>query len=241
MLRTRLVAALLPAVLAGLVGCPGFGEQDATTGALEPPTYLESVGPLLQERCVSCHGGDDRDRVRAEFRLDRCADGADGVLGARAMRERIVAQVSTDAMPRDQDPLSSAEKALLASWAESGGACEPVFSSHVRPLFATYCVACHGLGEPKDPTTPDTLRLDRCTTPETGDAVGAQEAAELIRIWLTDPLDPMPPIGEVPRPSEAEVNRMLLWIDRGAPCGDDPGGQPQDADGSTLDGGAEGL
>ncbi len=219
MLRCRSVAGLLCAALLGAFGCPGFGDKTPNTGALEPPTYEESVQPLLQERCFSCHGGDDRERD--DFRLDHCGDLPGGVLGARSMRARIVEQVDTDAMPREGEPLSAAEKALLRSWSESGGACAPGYADHVRPLLQVYCVMCHGLGEPKDPATPPTLRLDRCTTPDTGDAVGARDAAELIRVWLEDPANPMPPVGEEPRPSDAEVDRILRWLDRGAPCDDE--------------------
>lgn len=223
MLRCRLVVALGSAIL-GASGCPGFGDKVVTSGVLEPPTYVESVQPLLERRCLSCHGGEQR--VRADFRLDRCEDGDDGVKGARAMRQTLLEQVSSDAMPRGQEPLSPAEKKLLSSWAETGGACEPGYAEHVRPLFTAYCIDCHGVGTPRDPTTPDTLRLDRCTTtPELGGALAASDAAEEIRIWLDDPSGVlMPPLGEEPQPSRAEVDRILLWIGRGAPCAEDDDG-----------------
>lgn len=217
MLRCRSISGLLGTLLLGALGCPGFGDKEPTTGALEPPTYVESVRPLLAERCFSCHAGADRERE--EFRLDSCED-TGGVLGARSMRERMVEQVSTDAMPDEGDPLTVAEKALLSSWAASGGACEPGYT-HVRPLLQRYCVACHGPGEPKDPNTPPGLRLDRCTTRDPLEGFGAHDSAALMEVWLTDPFNPMPPVGEEPRPTDAEVQRILLWIARDAPCLED--------------------
>lgn len=210
-MTTRRLLGLLASSVFALAGCPGFGDKDATT--LLPPTYAESVGPLLaseEARCTRCHGGEER--VRDDFRLDRCDD-ADGVLGARSMRAQVARVVESDEMPQDGDALSSASKTLLRAWADAGGDCRPNFEEHVRPLFERYCLDCHGASAPRDATTPETLRLDLCADDAQDGRLNAWQAYELIELYVFEERTaPMPPADE-PQPTADERQRLQLWLD----------------------------
>lgn len=101
----------------------------APVAGAEPPAvdFTLDVYPLLQQRCLHCHGAD---RQEGSLRLDRreFADrgGHTGspVLGGTVETNGILRRVTTaDAairMPKGESPLSDAEVAVLRRWVEQG-------------------------------------------------------------------------------------------------------------------------
>src|SRR5262249_13045430 len=92
----------------------------------------------------------------------------------------------------------------------------------VKPIFAKYCVDCHG---PKKQKTG--LRLDTAAAVRKGNdggpviVPGRAKDSPLLHALLGDKeLTKMPPEGR-PQPSAAEIDIIKRWIDAGAPAPND--------------------
>jgi hypothetical protein len=89
------------------------------------------------------------------------------------------------------------------------------WQSWAQGFFATYCVPCHGAGAPggRDYRVQANVVRDaaeiRCGVAVTQDPS-----------WNCDPAFPPPkqfPIGNGPKPSDADRGRLVAWITAGAP------------------------
>jgi cytochrome c553 len=90
------------------------------------------------------------------------------------------------------------------------------FEKHIRPLFLTHCISCHGPDKQKGG-----LRLDSAAGWQTGGdsgpaiAAGDPERSRVLKaIRYTNRDLKMPPDGKL---SEAEISAMEQWIREGAP------------------------
>lgn len=91
--------------------------------------YRQSVRPLLQQRCVSCHGALKQE---GGLRLDTAAlahRGGDsgaaitaGKLDQSLLWERVTAADPEDRMPPEGEPLDGEQRKALRRWIESGAA-----------------------------------------------------------------------------------------------------------------------
>ena len=93
----------------------------ASLGAVD---YETEIRPILEERCLDCHGPD---KQKAELRVDRRMSllrGGDGGLPALVpgnpmkshLLERIRSEDPDERMPSKGDPLSEGEIGLLEQW-----------------------------------------------------------------------------------------------------------------------------
>jgi len=91
-------------------------------------SFVRDIAPILQRRCVACHGGD---KAEGGWRADSLAaltqagaSGAESFLARhRAESEAFVRITSTDAdlrMPLDGEPLSNLEIDAIARWIDAG-------------------------------------------------------------------------------------------------------------------------
>lgn len=134
------------------------------------PTYCKEVKPILDRTCGGCHGSPPSGGAPGTFRLDTYAD-AGGVQGAGAKALRIKARaVVQQSMPPVGAPAPTPEElGLLAAWVDAGapecgdvvvppGGGTPAapqvpevvrFSEHVQPVLSTFCISCHGGGDPE--------------------------------------------------------------------------------------------
>jgi len=90
------------------------------------------------------------------------------------------------------------------------------FQRDVRPIFAEYCLACHG---PDVRDRKAELRLDSPAALRHADAIRPGNAAgsQLVaRIVSTDPEFVMPPPESGKKPSQAQIATIRRWIDGGA-------------------------
>src|SRR6056297_1375061 len=80
--------------------------------------FETDVAPILQSRCLGCHGPTGEGGVR----LDRFDDAAETWVPGDPAASRLIEQVSgpEPAMPLDGDPLSGAEVATLRAWVAAG-------------------------------------------------------------------------------------------------------------------------
>ncbi len=89
--------------------------------------FNERVRPLLQERCVECHGGK---KQKGELRLDAKVfafkGGHDGMAivpgdpGKSLLFQRLISEDSDERMPPKGPPLSAEQIAAVKSWIEAG-------------------------------------------------------------------------------------------------------------------------
>lgn len=108
-------AALLSCV-AVLVGC------EARELPSRSPEFKADVEPVLQERCTSCHGGDDPEGgYSTETYLDAIGCTQDGDVATLADEDGGVAPLLAALEREDHEGLlSSAERSVLSTWVDDG-------------------------------------------------------------------------------------------------------------------------
>ncbi len=99
----------------------------ATAPATVSVDFATHIKPVFAKHCVSCHGPI---KQRAGIRLDTGAQTLRGGKGGAivvphkpadsALIKAVLGQDDLEKMPKDADPLSSAEIALLTAWIEQG-------------------------------------------------------------------------------------------------------------------------
>ncbi len=116
---------------------------------------------------------------------------------------------------------------MLALYCASVCAAEatpPDFTKDIAPIFATYCVGCHGADEPESNLSLETFdQLERGGDHGAVMVPGRSDASRLIRM-LSGELEPKMPPEDNDAPTAAEINLLRAWIDAGAkgPDGDAP-------------------
>lgn len=108
----------------------------------EAVVYEHLVAPVLQARCVSCHGPD---KQKGDLRLDSpegiLAGGSSGpvIVPGRAAESRMIQRIwlppeHEDVMPpRGRPPLSAAEAELLRWWVDRGASFDQVVGRETPP------------------------------------------------------------------------------------------------------------
>jgi mono/diheme cytochrome c family protein len=101
------------------------GDGGATPTA--PVDFARDIKPVLEARCVSCHGPA---KQRGGFRLDRKSDALKGGDSGPAIRpgksnnspllQRISSVVKSERMPPTGERLSNAQVAVLRAWIDQG-------------------------------------------------------------------------------------------------------------------------
>ena len=107
-----------------LAGCWMLSAQSAA-----PPDFNRDIRPLLEKRCISCHG---RLKQKGDLRLDVGAlvrhGGKHGVVvkpgqsSQSRLLERLQSTDPEERMPPDGKPLEPEQIALLAAWIDAGAA-----------------------------------------------------------------------------------------------------------------------
>ena len=83
-------------------------------------SFSRQIAPILVSRCVSCHG----DKPAGGLHLNSFAGlrrgGQSGSLLTASGHSPLWAAIDSGAMPKDQDPLSAAERRLFRQWLDDG-------------------------------------------------------------------------------------------------------------------------
>jgi hypothetical protein len=115
---------LVCGLVANLVYIPALPGMSA-----EPVDYSRDIRPLLENRCVACHGPDDQ---QSGLRLDAAAlirqggDRGPAVVSGKSSESLLIRVLAAGSdiprMPKDDEPLAPAEIELLKTWIDSGAA-----------------------------------------------------------------------------------------------------------------------
>jgi hypothetical protein len=125
-LRWLLASLTLLGVVAPATTRPGSAQQ---TPAGPPVDFARDVWPILESRCVGCHGPQ---KQRGGLRLDRrdaALDGGDsgkvllpGNAAASPLVKRVGSHNKLERMPPTGEPLTAKQVAVLRAWIDQGAA-----------------------------------------------------------------------------------------------------------------------
>ena len=122
-----LVAASLPVVVSAAE--PSGSEDDRRV------TFERDVAPILNSRCLKCHGGESRESgfdVRRRFSIVRGGDSGPAMVPGQPKQSLLIEMIDEGLMPPEGEPrLRANEIALLRRWIENGAA---ISGNEERPL-----------------------------------------------------------------------------------------------------------
>ena len=154
LIRLSLLTAWL-LVVPGAI--PAAAESDP------PPGFETRILPVLQAKCLACHGPQSRqgelDLGSLESLLEGGASGPSVVPGS-AEQSLLFQKVETGQMPLGQDPLSPRDLEIIRRWIDQGALADgqdpeafqtrkdlkPTVTSHdvLAPILHVRCLICHG-------------------------------------------------------------------------------------------------
>src|SRR5213082_2154623 len=115
----------------GIVGCVlfftavlTFGQAQNPDAPSTPVSFSKDLAPILAKKCVACHGPE---KSKGHFRLDsfdwlmkggesKSASIVPGQPEQSELVRRLTTQDEDDRMPQKDEPLPSAQIALLERW-----------------------------------------------------------------------------------------------------------------------------
>src|SRR6266545_3382270 len=219
-------------LLACLVALPLF--CNAAFAADPPaPSFQKDVRPLLEAKCVRCHGGKAK---KADLDLSTAAgvlkggESGPAVVAGKPEKSLLYEKVHKGEMPpAKKDALATAEVELIRKWIADGaklpaGSAEVTLTQHdVIPIMLRHCTACHGRHKQEanlDLRTPAAMLKGG----KSGPAVVPGKPAES-RVVQRIAAGEMPPpkrlVEACVKPVEkAELDTVTKWIAAGAPVVD---------------------
>ncbi len=197
-------------------------------GAGEPsPSYSQVVQPLLQARCVRCHGDKAR---KADLDLstpEGIAKGGESgpvIVPGKPDESLLYSKVHAGKMPPSKkDRLSEAEVDSLRRWIAAGASApspKALTQHDVLPILLRRCTVCHGPTR-KEGNLDLRTRAALLRGGKTGPAIvpGNPQESLLIRKVQSGQMPPHERLVEVSvKPIEpAEIETLSRWIAQGAP------------------------
>lgn len=238
-MNVRAISFLVLAGLGLLWGCTGFGDVDPRETILID--YESHVRPLIEQRCVGCHGDPpiggsvtitdeasaiehaDRIHARAVIMGDMPPGSPLTTTEKRILDTWIRAVVSTPA-PNEGGSAGSAGGSEGTDGGEAGISAEetpPNWDDDIGPLFELTCVACHSAAAPQsglDLSTYEGISVG-------GDQGGLIDTTDVTQSLLIDYLRgqngklQMPPGSPL---TETEIVQVEVWLMQGAAQGEAP-------------------
>ncbi len=230
LLRMALVGALA-LTMGGLHSLTGDDAKPSAKTDSRPTTFDE-IRPLLQAKCVRCHG----DKVaKAELNLNTLAGALKGaeagavIVPGNPEKSHLFEQVHSGLMPPGKkDKLDAPEVELIRSWIAGGAkpgksdvaSAEPVSQHDVIPIVLRRCTACHGLHRKENGLDLRT-KAAMLRGGKSGPAIVPSKPAESLLIKRIAAGQMPPParlIEACVKPVEAtELAILTRWIADGAP------------------------
>ncbi len=126
-IRSMWLLVLSGAALAGSALVTALPGSAADSPAAAAPVFEKNILPVLQAKCVRCHGGDKQKAgldVRTRAALLEGGDSGPALVPGAAAKSPLWEKVLSDKMPPGKDKLTSAEKELLRTWIDKGAAAQ---------------------------------------------------------------------------------------------------------------------
>ncbi len=209
-------AALWAAVLAGAQAPAG------PPASSEKIDFARDVEPILERRCLGCHGDAKQGGLDLRTREAAMTGGARGPVlvpgnAGESRLFRVIAGLEQPAMPVSGQAVPAAEVAVIKGWIDQGAIWEiPVsFAADIQPIFAGSCWNCHGEGQRSSGFDLRTRESALRGGSRGSDIVpGSAEQSRLYRRVAGREEPAMPAQGA--RLTPAQVEAVKRWIDAGA-------------------------
>ena len=148
-----------------LAGCLAVapGAIPATADSESPAGFETRILPILQAKCLACHGPQNQEKeLDLGSRQSLLKGGASGpsIVPGSAEQSLLFQKVETGEMPLGQDPLSPGELDSIRRWIDQGALADgqdpaafqarndlkPAVTSHevLMPILHVRCLICHG-------------------------------------------------------------------------------------------------
>ncbi|MFN5948762.1 MAG: c-type cytochrome domain-containing protein, partial [Pirellulaceae bacterium] len=96
--------------------------------SVAPISFRESIAPILQESCVSCHGARKAEggyRIDTLGKLEIAGDGGTAPIDRKEwtkseIYQRIISEDSSTRMPAEREPLTKEQIEVIAKWLAQG-------------------------------------------------------------------------------------------------------------------------
>ena len=193
--------------------------------AATPPGFEADVLPILQAKCVMCHGATPQGKLDLRSQQAILNGGASGpvVVPGESGKSLLLTKVVTRQMPPGNVKLTEAEIDQIRTWIDKGLAvAAPVtVSEHeVRAIFQVRCVLCHGSGDRKGGLDMRTV-ASRLKGGKSGPGLVPGKPEESL-IYQRIVKGQMPPDKlakdlAVELPTASETEKIRAWIAAGAP------------------------
>ena len=172
-MHSRSVAVLAIAAVGALALTWDSLQAQKPTDVTAPVEFTRDIQPILQANCYECHGPD---KTRGHLRLDaRAAAMKGGETGPAIVPgksdesllvRRILGLDGDDRMPKDGDPLPSAQIALIRAWIDQGATWPATAAEMAAPAPARDPEPKHwAYRVPERPPTPEVRNSKWVRTP----------------------------------------------------------------------------
>jgi hypothetical protein len=217
----------------GPSAAPETGDQPPPPAAPKAPLYETDIEPLLQAKCLRCHGGKTQKAaldLRTHAGILKGGESGPAVVPGKLDKSLLYEKVRDGLMPpTDKNRLSQAQVGLIRRWIEAGApktaklspAAPPAVTQHeVTPILLRRCTVCHG---PRRQEGGLDLRskASMLRGGKSGPAIvpGKAEESLVIKKIRSGQMPPLRRLIEVSikpiEPAETEV--LAKWIGLGAP------------------------
>jgi mono/diheme cytochrome c family protein len=225
-LRAALSALFRPglAILIGLLLPLARSHASAPPPVARGAQFATDLLPLLQAKCLRCHGGKARKAdldLRTPASIRKGAQSGRVIVPGKPHDSLLFVNVRDGVMPPGKKHrLSAAEVAAVGRWIESEASAAAVTQLDVIPILLRRCTVCHGPRKQEGGLDLRT-RVGLLRGGKSGPAVvlGKPEQSLLIKKVRAGQMPPLRRIIEVSvKPMEPEeVSLLARWIAAGAP------------------------
>ena len=229
----RRASSLCFTVLWATLSLPSTAAPPVTT-----PTFDSDIRPLLETRCLACHGSDSPQagldlRTKASI-LHGGKSGPALVVGASA-GSLLLDKVVSKTMPPGDAKLTGEEIDTLRLWIDKGAPANaaelatagsavsgPLTEHDILPIFQLRCIACHGKRKQESGLDLRTV-ASRIKGGNSGPALVPGDAEGSLLIQRIESGD-MPPVElqlkfSVRSMTDGELAKVRRWVADGAPQG----------------------
>ena len=209
----------------------------ALTGAAasEAPAFESHVLPILESKCVSCHGADSPQKeldLRTRESLLRGGASGPAAQAGSAADSLLVAKIISGQMPPVEPKLTEREIDVIRAWIDAGAPASigrptapQVTERDILPIIQAGCLPCHGKSKQEGGLDLRT-NAGRLKGGKSGPAIVPGKPEESLMVQKIEARE-MPPLkliheNTVKSPTQAQLEMLKQWIAAGAPATPQP-------------------